>query len=177
MKVFPGLLAASILLVGSFTSVGCGDRSSSKSQPADAAGEGLVSEVGTPEKPREVLVEVGDSMKFSRTRLEAKTGETLRLKLVNTGSAAKEVMGHNWVLLRREADVAAFANAALKAKANDYVPAELGDLVIAHTKLIGGKSQDTIVFTLPDAPGAYPFVCTFPAHFQLGMKGELIVSP
>jgi azurin len=134
---------------------------------------------GTPESPREVKIEVGDSMKFSVTRFEAAAGETVRLLLVNTGSAPKEAMGHNWVLLRAGADATAYANAAVGAKATDYLPAARAGDVIAHTKLIGGKSRDAVVFTVPAdaAPGTeLVYLCTFPAHLQLGMKGVLVVK-
>lgn len=133
---------------------------------------------GTPEAPREVKIEVGDSMKFSVTRFEAAAGETVRLLLVNTGSAPKEAMGHNWVLLRQGVDVTAYATAAVNARATDYIPASKAEDVIAHTKLLGGKSRDAVVFTVPtDAASGTElvYVCTFPAHLQLGMKGVLVV--
>ena len=117
-------------------------------------------------------------MKFSPVRLEAAAGETLRVLLVNTGSTPKQAMGHNWVLLRAGADAAAYANAAVGAAATDYVPAARAADVVAHTKMLGGGQKDAVVFTVPaDAqPGTeLVFLCTFPAHFQLGMKGVLAV--
>jgi azurin len=130
---------------------------------------------GTVETPREVMIEVGDTMKFSRTRVVASAGEVIRLKLVNLGAAPKEVMGHNWILLRSGADEAAFLNAALGAKATDYVPAAKAGDIIAHTKLLGGGRSDAVVFTVPAEPGDYVYLCSFPAHIQLGMKGVLVV--
>jgi len=132
-------------------------------------------EKGTAEKPRAVGIEVGDGMAFSVTRLEVASGEVIRLKLVNLGSAPKEAMGHNWVLLRGGADEAAFLKAALGAKATDYVPSSRAGDVIAHTKLIGGGGSDALVFTVPAAPGDYVYLCSFPAHCQLGMRGVLVV--
>jgi uncharacterized cupredoxin-like copper-binding protein len=29
---------------------------------------------------------------------------------------------------------------------------------------------------VPKAPGSYPYVCTFPGHFQAGMRGTLEVK-
>lgn len=131
---------------------------------------------GTAEAPREVTVVVTDAMKFSLTRIDAAPGETIRLLLVNKGSAPKDAMGHNWVLLKAGVDATAFVNDAVKARAEDYLPAaRLGD-VIAHTKLLGGGGRDAVVFTVPAEPGDYTYVCTFPAHLQLGMKGVLSVK-
>ncbi len=141
---------------------------------AETAGGGLAR--GTPEVPREVRIEVGDSMKFNVVRIDAAAGETLRVLLVNTGSAPKEAMGHNWVLLQAGVDATDYANAAVKARATDYLPAERAADVIAHTKLLGGGKRDTVVFTVPAAAGEYVYVCTFPAHLQLGMKGVLVVK-
>lgn len=169
-----------LLALGVLGLAACGRAPESEAKNA-GSGASVVSAAvpGTPEAPREVKIEVGDHMKFSVTRFEATAGETVRLLLVNTGSAPKEAMGHNWVLLRAGADSTAYANAAVNARATDYLPAARADDVIAHTKLIGGKSRDAVVFTVPAdaAPGTeLVYLCTFPAHLQLGMKGVLVVK-
>ena len=134
--------------------------------------------IGTVAAPREVSVEVGDHMRFSVTRIEAAAGEVLRLHLAHRGKGPKEAMGHNWVLLRAGVDPTAYANAAVQARATEYLPpARQGD-VIAATKLLGGGGRDTVVFTVPEdaAPGTeLVYLCTFPAHLQLGMRGVLVV--
>ncbi|HUO64394.1 MAG TPA: plastocyanin/azurin family copper-binding protein [Terriglobales bacterium] len=33
-----------------------------------------------------------------------------------------------------------------------------------------------MTFEAPMEPGEYTFVCSFPGHFALGMKGQLIVK-
>ena len=171
-------LAVATCVAAGLVLTGCGQaKQSNDTSPAVAASAPAAETApGTPEAPREVKIEVGDSMKFSVTRFEAKAGETLRLLLVNTGSAPKEAMGHNLVLLKAGVDATAYANAALKAKATDYVPAERSDDVIMHTKMLGGKARDAVVFTVPAEPGEYVYVCTFPAHLQLGMKGVMVVQ-
>ena len=115
-------------------------------------------------------------MKFSVTSIEAKAGEELKIVLVNVGSQPKEVMGHNWVLLKKGSDTAAFSTAAATAKASDYIPAALQGEIIAHTALIGPRKSDEITFKAPTEPGDYPFLCSFPAHYQVGMKGVLTVK-
>lgn len=154
-----------------------GSNPATASAPSPAVSSAAIG-TGTAEAPREVRIEVGDSMKFSLTRFEAKAGETLRLLLVNKGSAPKDAMGHNWVLLRAGTDVTAYVNAAVASRATEYIPAAHAADVIAHTKLIGGGQKDAVVFSVPAdiAPGTeLDFVCTFPAHLQLGMRGVLAV--
>lgn len=152
--------------------------------PGAAAGEAGVSRrgateaLGTMAAPREVRVEVGDHMRFDVTRIEAAAGEVLRVHVAHRGKGPKEVMGHNWVLLRPGADATAYANAAVGAKAHDYLPPARSDDLLAATKLLGGGARDAVVFTVPEdaAPGTeLVYLCTFPAHLQLGMRGVLVV--
>lgn len=128
-----------------------------------------------PQGPRVVEIQATDAMKFSVTRIEAAPGEEIQVKLVNVGTLPKEAMGHNFVLLQKDANVQTFANAALTAKATGYIPANLKNQVIAATKLLGPKETDTITFTAPSEPGEYPYLCSFPAHAAAGMKGALVV--
>ncbi len=146
---------------------GCGQKNSSGSTDAGApAAAG----------PREVEITANDTMKYSLTEIDAKPGEQLDVVLTNIGTVAKEIMGHDWILLKAGTDVAAFDAAAAKAKANDYVPAELKDEIIAQIPLLGPRKSGDVVFNAPTAPGEYTFLCTFPAHFQTGMHGVLVVK-
>lgn len=115
-------------------------------------------------------------MKFSVTSIEAKPGEELKVVLTNVGTAPIEAMGHNWTLLKAGTDVAAFDAAAAQAKDNGYIPPSLENEIIVHTKLLGPRKSDEVTFKAPDQPGEYPFLCTFPAHYQVGMKGTLTVK-
>lgn len=117
-----------------------------------------------------------DSMKFNVTRAEVKAGQTVKVILTNIGSMPKAAMGHNWVLLKKGADVEAFDKAAITAQATDYIPAAFQEQIIAHTKLLGPKQTDEVSFTAPSEPGEYVFLCSFPAHYQAGMKGVLVVK-
>jgi azurin len=85
-------------------------------------------------------------------------------------------MGHNWVLLKAGTDVAAFDAAALNAKDTGYIPAALSDQIVTHIDLLGPRKSGEADFKAPTAPGDYPFLCTFPAHYQAGMKGVLTVK-
>jgi|SRR5690554_7328921 len=122
----------------------------------------------------EIEIQGGDDMKFDKTQLHAKAGQTVRLTLVHTGEMSKDAMGHNFVLLQEGSDVAEFGTAASSEQANDYIPTSKSSEIIAHTDLIGGGESTTIEFVAPEA-GRYPFLCSFPGHFGL-MKGLFIVE-
>lgn len=114
-------------------------------------------------------------MKFSTDKIEAKAGEQLKVVLKNTGTLPKEAMAHNWVLLKPGSDPAAFCAAAMTAKDTDYIPPALKDQVIANVALLGPGKSGEVTFTAP-APGDYTWLCSFPPHFQVGMKGTLTVK-
>src|SRR5271157_1146013 len=97
-------------LAAIFTS-GCGQKDTSASAAA-----------ATPAVPREIEITAGDTMKYSITAIEAKPGEDIKVVLTNIGTQPREVMGHNWVLLRAGTDVAAFDAAALNSKDTGYIP-------------------------------------------------------
>jgi azurin len=142
---------------------GCGQKSSSTAA-APAAG------------PRTIEITAGDTMKYSVTQIDAKPGEDLKVILTNIGTQPLQVMGHNWVLLKAGTDVAAFDAAALNAKDTGYIPAALSGEMITHIDLLGPRKSGEADFTAPTVPGDYPFLCTFPAHYQTGMRGTLTVK-
>jgi len=115
-------------------------------------------------------------MKFSVTTIDAKPGEELKIILTNIGSAPKEAMGHNFVILKKGSDVAAFATAATTAKATEYIPEALKGEVLAHSELLGPRKSSEFTFKVPAEAGDYPFLCSFPAHFMIGMKGVISVK-
>ncbi|MEQ9308419.1 MAG: azurin [Balneolaceae bacterium] len=121
----------------------------------------------------EIVIEGNDQMRFNLSEINVKAGDTVVLTLKHTGKLPKAAMGHNWVLLAEGTNVQEFATTAIRARDNEYIPAE-GDDVLAHTALIGGGEETTIEFTAP-AAGEYDFICSFPGHYSL-MKGKLIVE-
>lgn len=121
-----------------------------------------------------VVIEGNDQMKYNTDEIRVKAGQTVKLTLKHVGKMKKEVMGHNWVLLTQGADVAAIGQAGAVAADNDYIPADMTDMIITYTKMIGGGESVTIEFEAP-AQGTYDFLCTFPGHYAL-MKGKFIVE-
>ena len=146
---------------------------SCNSKPAPKAKESSVKEfvVDSP-KDLQIVLNSNDQMQFDKRVLSASPGQKVTLTLNHTGRGNKMIMGHNFVLLKKDVDVDVFARKAIEARDSEYIPE--GDEMVACTKLIGGGESVTITFDAPEQ-GIYNFICSFPAHYQL-MRGQLIVK-
>jgi|GEM_PF-1498278 len=125
------------------------------------------------EGSREIVMEVASNLAYKTPELRAKPGEKLALTFVNP-----DVVPHNWVLAKPGmlAAVGTLADGLIadpEAVARHYVPKT--DDVVAYADITEPGRRQTIYFTVPDAPGRYPFLCTFPGHWKL-MNGLLIVE-
>ncbi|WOO39475.1 plastocyanin/azurin family copper-binding protein [Rubellicoccus peritrichatus] len=128
------------------------------------------------ESPSPVLkISAGDNMKFNKELLIVEAGCEARIELTHTGRMPINKMAHNIVVIEAETDPFDVAMAAASAKDSDYVPQEYEEQIIAYTGLVGPGRTVTVDFIAPDVPGDYPFLCTFPGHFQGGMMGILRV--
>jgi azurin len=114
------------------------------------------------------------------SKITAKPGEELHIVLKATGTMPKMAMAHNFVLMKGGTSVAAlndFTQQAALAGATAYIPAAKADLVLAHTpKVVGAGETTEVTFKAPTAPGTYTYLCSFPGHFAMGMKGTLTVA-
>ena len=45
-----------------------------------------------------------------------------------------------------------------------------------QARLAGAGETVEVTFKVPAAAGEYPYICSFPGHFQAGMKGMLSVK-
>jgi azurin len=174
MKINPSLLLGVALITG-LSVAGCGKSKNSAAVPSPAPAA-AVAATAQPTDGRAIQLTANDTMKFNVTEIHAKPGEALAVTLTNEGTVPKFSMGHNWVLLAEGTDPNAFAAEAADAATTEYVPASFKDRVLASTKLLGPKESDTARFYAPKKPGHYAFLCAFPGHMQVGMKGELIVE-
>ncbi len=124
---------------------------------------------------RKMEVATVDGLKFSPAQLKGKAGEKIAFTLIN-----KDIMPHNWVLTKTDAKKAV-GDASFRmlndpdAMAKSYVPAEAREKVIAYTAVISPEAKQTIYFQLPEKAGNYPFICTFPGHWQI-MQGSIEVT-
>lgn len=119
----------------------------------------------------EISLKGNDEMKFDKTKYTVKAGQEVTLTFTNEGVLPLETMGHNVVVLEKNADVQKFATASAKAKETNYISELYITDIIAQTKLLGPGESETIKFTLKEA-GEYTFICTFPGHW-IAMKGTI----
>lgn len=147
--------------------------------PALAAFLGLLllAQAGTAQAARTITVEGLDTLKFTKTHIVARPGEKLTITLVNNTKLPPQAMSHNLAVLSLKADPAQFANAALGHPDNGYIPPDMQNLLIADTGMVAGGESKSVTFTVPEKPGDYPYICTFPGHYAAGMKGTLTVKP
>lgn len=108
--------------------------------------------------------------------IEASPGEEIQINMRTISNIPKTAMAHNFVLLELDADVEEFATTSAQSSDNDYISSEYEDNIIVATSLLGDGESDSVTFNVPDEPGEYYFVCTFPAHYGAGMVGRIIVE-
>lgn len=116
---------------------------------------------------------VSQKMAFDKTILHAKVGQTVEIVLNN-----KDEMSHNLVVIEAGSldRFGKMVDEFLKdpdAAKSGYVPNSR--YVLGATKMLEPGKSDSFIFKLPNKPGRYPFVCTFPGHWQM-MRGEIIVT-
>jgi azurin len=162
-----------------FFIVACDKKSDSSGPEASSssAGKPAAAEAPDPNLPeKKVEISANDQMKFDVTAIDAKPGQKVTVTLKNIGTMPKVSMGHNFVLLNPSVDPPKFVETSQMHMAHDFIAPELQSQVIAHTKLLGPGETDTISFAAPRKPGAYTYICSFPGHFAIGMKGILTVQ-
>lgn len=170
--------AAGIAVLGIFASIGGDPRSYAEANAVPYAGHGeealheeapVSSQDAEPElvmAPTDLGISVvSDALEFDAGSLTAAANEEVTLTFHNTST----VYQHNWVLVRA-GDRESVVEAGLAAgEENGWVPP--GDeRVLAQIRLLGPGQTEEVRFNLE--PGAYEFVCTFPAH-NLTMYGAL----
>lgn len=125
---------------------------------------------------RTVDIVGNDEMKFSITRITAKRGETLRIRLTSKGTLPKMAMAHNVVILAPGTNVPKFIDAGAPFRASDFIAPALKSSVLAQTRFAGPGEVVELTFKVPAKAATYPFVCTFAGHFAAGMAGTIVVK-
>ncbi|MFT5128751.1 MAG: azurin [Rhodothermales bacterium] len=122
---------------------------------------------------RKIIIKTIPGLKYNRTKLKVKTGESIALTLWNL-----DQMPHNLVVTYPGAKQAV-GEAAFrmlndpKALEKHYVP-DGHEGVLAYTNVVQPEGKHTLYMTMPQEPGEYPYICTFPGHWQV-MQGVFLV--
>ncbi len=122
-------------------------------------------------------LEGNDAMQFNLSNIDvSKSCKTFTINLKHTGTMAREVMGHNVVVVKT-ADLAAVdADGAKAGLANDYIK-KSDARVIAHSKVIGGGQTTSVSFPVAKlAAGPHSFFCSYLGHAAI-MKGTITLKP
>jgi azurin len=115
-----------------------------------------------PKPPRTIKLTMRDGLRFDPPRLSAKPGEELVFKLDNADSTHQP---HNFIITRPgERDAVVQQSLALgeRGPASGFVPE--GPAILLYSALLSPDQEQTLTFRVPDEPGIYPYVCTFPGH-------------
>jgi azurin len=122
-----------------------------------------------------IEISVGDNMRYTPSVIQAPPGQRVRIVLKGVGKLG--ALGHNFTLLKKGTAPKAFVDKASKAtEETGSIPATMNDQVIVATALVKPGESAEVTFAAPMESGEYTFVCSFPGHFSLGMKGQLIVK-
>ena len=110
-------------------------------------------------------------MRYDVTDFEVAPGANVKILFENTDS-----LPHNMAFFQPGTDVVAVSNKSLEkpeaALKRDWLPDD--PRMWAHSKLVNPKETTEILFTAPEAPGTYPYACTFPGHAAI-MQGKMRV--
>jgi azurin len=169
------LFGFAIILYTSSCSSGSGnsennDKNPAITKPAENAGT-IIPGLDKLEFSDSLLLQANENMRFSRELFRIHAGKKIRLIFKNTQAKTTGSMSHNVVILKPDVDIADFAEVAVKAKEEQYVPSSLDSLIIAHTHLVGAGDSEELEFSIR-APGIYDFICSFPGHWGT-MQGKI----
>jgi uncharacterized cupredoxin-like copper-binding protein len=111
---------------------------------------------------RTLSVTMGDNMRFTPDLLSVKQGETVRLKIRNTGQLLHEfVLGTPATLAEHAALMVKFPNMQHDEPYMAHVPpGQTGEIVWTFNR-----------------PGDVDFACLIAGHYQAGMVGKITVTP
>ena len=125
---------------------------------------------------RVVQIRTGDTMKFDPAAITAAPGESITVVIKHTGQMPKVAMGHNFVLLKKASEAKSIVDKCSSARDTEFIAPAVKPQLLAFTKLVGPGETAEVTFTVPAQKGEYLFICTFPGHFAMGMKGTLTVK-
>ena len=121
----------------------------------------------------ELEVTAGDTIAFDQKELEVERScETVKVTFKHTGKLAKNIMGHNWVLVAPGDEMGVGMDGMGAGPDNQYVKPN-DARVLAATDIIGAGEETSVEFSLSELTGSeYTYICSFPGHWG-AMRGTL----
>lgn len=113
---------------------------------------------------------LGDELAYDVVEIRAQAGSGITIEFVNNSAG----MPHNIVFVNGDSDVNPVGIAALQASKTEYVPENELDRIFGYTAMAGPGETVSVTIAVPEEPGIYPYICTYPGHFTV-MQGRLIV--
>ena len=115
---------------------------------------------------------VVERMIYDKEALAVQAGAPVEFRFSNTDN-----MPHNFAIIQPGSleEIGLLAEATARdadAKDRNYVPAS--DKVLLASRLLEPGQTQTLSFDVPQEPGIYPYVCTYPGHWRR-MYGALFV--
>jgi uncharacterized cupredoxin-like copper-binding protein len=111
---------------------------------------------------RTITLNMTDAMRFTPDRIEVRQGETVRLRVRNSGRVMHELV------IGTPQELAAHAEMMRKHPGMEHDEPYM-------THVAPGKTGE-IIWTFNRA-GEFEFACLIAGHFQAGMKGTITVRP
>jgi len=162
MNVMQRVLMAGLLISGGPV-LAHGDLHKGTGKPAAVVKEqkpwGIAGDAGAVK--RTFNISMTDNMRFSPDRLDVRQGETVRLRLANTGKLMHELV----IGTRKELDEHAALMVRFPNMAHD-------EPYMAH---VGPGEGGEIIWTFNRA-GEFDFACLIAGHYQAGMTGKIRVT-
>ncbi|MGN6438538.1 MAG: PVC-type heme-binding CxxCH protein [Agriterribacter sp.] len=120
-----------------------------------------------------VLKTIQHEMKYDKPKLTAKAGSVVEIVFTNV-----DFMQHNLLILKPGSMEKVGAAADKLAQVPEgvsmqYVPSI--PEVLFYTPLVNPDGKFSLKFRVPDLPGEYPFICSYPGHWRI-MNGMLTVT-
>ena len=111
---------------------------------------------------RTVTITMDDAMRFTPANWQATSGETVRIRVVNTGKVRHEF------IIGTEAELKAHAQEMKKPSAHHHH----ADNALS----LGAGESGELRWTFADA-GVLHIACFEPGHYEAGMRGTISVLP
>jgi azurin len=140
------------------------------------AGSALLAPALDAQSPRTINLVGNDTLTYSLPTITAKPAEMLKVVLRTMSMQPASQMAHNFVLLKPGVDVDAFITAAALARKEAHLPGVYKTKIFVASDLAEPGSAVSVTFKAPGTPGRYSYVCSYPGHYNGGMKGVLVVK-